>query len=126
LDFAAILSNIQNFWLIFLVATLDYLRSPLGDVSVEILQKKNYNAILVFGHHFGFISWLTILSIKYEYFLTQSSLQNGKMFTYSFSKIFFFELRKKSIFYFPMLTQKNPEISKTRTTKVVCRNNEQL
>jgi hypothetical protein len=75
----------------FLDATLDYLqiciknlfpRSPLGGVSVEILdEKNNYPAILVFGRHFGFNSWLTIFAIKYEYFLIQNILLNGKMLT---------------------------------------------
>jgi hypothetical protein len=57
-----------------------FLRSSLRDVSVEILQEFVLNdAILVVGHHFGFISCLTIFPIKYEYFLKQSSFQNEKM-----------------------------------------------
>jgi hypothetical protein len=58
-------------WQILTGATLDYqqicvkqlfLRSPPGDVSVEILQDFFLNANLVFRHHFGFIYWLTIFA----------------------------------------------------------------
>jgi hypothetical protein len=79
---------------VFLGATLDYqqirvkklfLKSPLGDVSAEILQDFFFQmppswflaTILVL-----FLGWLFLtISIKYEYFITQNSLQNGKMFT---------------------------------------------
>jgi hypothetical protein len=46
------------------------------------------DVILVFGHNFGHIFWLTIFSIKFDYFLTQNSLQNGKKITRNLRPLF--------------------------------------